>query len=95
MEGYSAFPKAPALLKPQYLIVGWVSPLCRDAVGVFYSPGKIQLVKNLRDVQNNKVRRYRYVAGLWRPLLVRHLYYFLNIRCYISMTRIGRLLVTI
>ena len=45
MKGYSAFPKAPALLKPYHQIfrvmsrifVRGVVPLCKDAVGVFYS----------------------------------------------------------
>ena len=45
MKGYSAFSKAPALLKPHHQIVLWsytghsllgVLSLCRDAVGVFY-----------------------------------------------------------
>ena len=41
MKGYSAFPKAPVLLEPQYQIVHikdacWeVLNLCRDAVSVF------------------------------------------------------------
>ena len=44
-EAYSAFPKAPALLEshqqtfsviPGYSLEG-VLPLCRDAVGIFYS----------------------------------------------------------
>ena len=47
IKGYSAFLKAPALLKPQHqivnvisktFVVGGVLPLCRDAVSVFYSP---------------------------------------------------------
>ena len=47
MKGYSAFPKAPALLEPHHLdclvsyaghSLGGVLPLCREAVGVFYSP---------------------------------------------------------
>ena len=46
MKGYSAFPKAPALLEPSpsdCLVsypghsLGGVLPLCREAVGVFYS----------------------------------------------------------
>ena len=47
MKGYSAFPKAPALLEPHHQIVqchisdthwGRVLSLCREAVGVFYMP---------------------------------------------------------
>ena len=48
MKGYSAFPKAPALLKlhtPIFLVSylghslrGGVLPLCREVVGIFYSP---------------------------------------------------------
>ena len=46
MKGYSASPKVPALLKTHHQIVKChirtliegVLPLCRDAVGVFYSP---------------------------------------------------------
>ena len=50
MKGYSAFPKAPALLEPHHQIVychiqdtrlGGVLPLCREAVGVFYSPSRL------------------------------------------------------
>ena len=59
IKGYSAFPKAPASLDRHHEIVycyiqdtrwGWGGgflPLCRGAVGVFYSPsrlGKIQAV---------------------------------------------------
>ena len=44
MKGYSAFPKAPALLEPHHQIVKYriqntrwaVLTLCRDIVGVFY-----------------------------------------------------------
>ena len=47
MKGFSAFPKAPALLEPHHQIVychiqdthWWgVLALYREAVGVFYSP---------------------------------------------------------
>ena len=47
MKGYSTFPKAPALLDltirlfsviSRTLVGGGVLPLCRGAVGVFYSP---------------------------------------------------------
>ena len=50
MNGYSAFPKAPALLEPRHQIAkchmqdtrcGGFSPLCRDAVGLFYSPSRL------------------------------------------------------
>ena len=50
MKGYSVFPKAPALLEPHHQIVychiqdtrwGVVLPLCREAVGVFYSPSRL------------------------------------------------------
>ena len=50
MKGYSAFPKAPALLEPHHQIVychiqdtrwGVVLPLCREEVGVFYSPSRL------------------------------------------------------
>ena len=46
MKGYSAFPKAPTLLEPLTIrlfsaisrtLVGGVLPLCKGAVGVFYS----------------------------------------------------------
>ena len=47
MKGYTAFPKAPAILEPHHEIVlchiqdaccgGALLPLCREAVGVFYS----------------------------------------------------------
>ena len=49
-KGYSAFPKAPALLEPHHQIVhchiqdtrwGGVLPLCREAAGVFYSPSRL------------------------------------------------------
>ncbi len=55
MKGYSTLPKAPALLEPHHQIVqchildtrceGGILPLCREAVGVFYSPGR--MVKEL------------------------------------------------
>ena len=54
MKGYSAFPKAAASLEPHHQIVQChiqdthgvgVLPLCRGAVGVFYSP--IRLGKNI------------------------------------------------
>ena len=54
---YSAFPKAPALLELHHRIVscytrdtrwGKALPLCRDAVGIFYSPSR--LVGGLFDV---------------------------------------------
>ena len=48
MKWCFTFPKAPALMEPNHqivlygtLVVGWVVVvllLCRDAVGVFYSP---------------------------------------------------------
>ena len=49
MKGYSTFPKAPALLEPHHPIIlcqsrtfiGGVLPLCREAVGVFYSPSRL------------------------------------------------------
>ena len=50
MKGYSAFPKAPALLEPHHQIVychiqdtrwGGGLPLCREAVSVFYSPSRL------------------------------------------------------
>ena len=49
MKGYSAFPKAPALLEPHYKIVfchihetRWgVVPLCRGAFGIFYRPSRL------------------------------------------------------
>ena len=50
MKGYSSFPKASALLKPHHQIVLSVMsrtlvagdlPLCRDAVGVFCSPSRL------------------------------------------------------
>ena len=49
IKEYSVFPKAPALLEPCYQIVScyiqgtrWaVLPLCSDAVGVFYSPSRL------------------------------------------------------
>ena len=50
MKGCSVFPKAPALLEPHHQIVkcliqdthgGRVLPLCRSAVGVFYSPNRL------------------------------------------------------
>ena len=49
IKGYSAFPKDPALLEPRHQIVqchiqdtrwGFL-PLCRGAVGVFYSPSRL------------------------------------------------------
>ena len=51
-EGYSAFLKAPALLKPHHqifcvisrtLVGSRVLPLCRDTVGVFYTPSRLGL----------------------------------------------------
>ena len=52
IKGCSAFPKAPALLKPYYQIVqchiqntrcggGGELPLCRGAVSIFYSPSRL------------------------------------------------------
>ena len=49
MKGYSAFPKAPALLMPNHQIVfaisrtliGGVLALGRDTVSVFYSPSQL------------------------------------------------------
>ena len=49
MKGYSAFPKAPALLEPHHQIVflisrtlmGEVLLLRRDTVDVFYSPSRL------------------------------------------------------
>ena len=54
MKGYSAFPKAPALLKLDYQIVlchiqgirwcvcvGGVLPPCKNAITVFYSPRRL------------------------------------------------------
>ena len=50
MKGYTAFPEAPALLEPHHQIVlghimtlveGGVLLLCREAVGVFYSPKRL------------------------------------------------------
>ena len=51
MKGCSAFPKAAASLEPHHQIVwnhiqdtlwdGGVLPLCRTAVGVFYSPSRL------------------------------------------------------
>ena len=40
MKVHSAFSKAPAFLDPHYFI-GRVLPLCREAVGVFYSPSRL------------------------------------------------------
>ena len=45
MKGYSAFPKAPALLKPHHQIVycniqGFL-PLCRDGASLFNSPSRL------------------------------------------------------
>ncbi len=51
IKGYSAFPKAPALLEPHHQIVSchnqdtpWgrgVLPICREAGSVFYSPSRL------------------------------------------------------
>ena len=50
IKGYFAFPKAPALLKPHHQIVQGhipghsllvVTPVCRDAVGIFFSPSRL------------------------------------------------------
>ena len=50
MKGYTIFPKATISLKPHQLIVlchnqdthcSGVFPLCREAVGVFYSPSRL------------------------------------------------------
>ena len=47
IKGYSAFPKAHGLLELQLFsaisrtLVGWVLPLCREAVDVFYSPNRL------------------------------------------------------
>ena len=45
MKGCSAFPKAPTSLETHHQIVlchiqdtHWGLPLCREAVGIFYSP---------------------------------------------------------
>ena len=58
MKGYSAFPKAPAILEPRHQIAschfqdthwGGSYPLCKEAVGVFYSPSWLcQQKKNWR-----------------------------------------------
>ena len=41
IKEYSAFLRAPALLKPHHqTLIGGVLPLCRDAVVVFYSPNQ-------------------------------------------------------
>ena len=53
MKEYSTFPKDPALLKPHHQIVYmqdsccvWgVLPLCREAVGVFYSSSQMGKLK--------------------------------------------------
>ena len=51
IKGYSTFFKALALLKPNHQIVLYdmqdtilrgVLPLCRDAIGVFYSPSRLR-----------------------------------------------------
>ena len=42
VKGCSAFPNAPALLEPHHqILIGRVLPLCRGAVGVFYSPSRL------------------------------------------------------
>ena len=49
MKGCTVFPKPPALLGPHqtfvsypgHSLVGGVLPLCREAVGVFYSPSRL------------------------------------------------------
>ena len=50
MKGYSTFPKSPALLGPYHQIlyhlisrtlIGGVLLLCREPVGVFYSPSQL------------------------------------------------------
>ena len=43
IKGYSAFPKAPALLEPHHLIAQCHNQetRCREAVGVFYSPNRL------------------------------------------------------
>ena len=63
MEGYSAFPKAPALMEPHHQVVYSVIsralvvrilPLSRDAVGVFYNCSRLDFAKfklNLTFVQ--------------------------------------------
>ena len=64
-KGYSAFPKAPALLEPYHQIVychiqdtrWWgVLPLCRGAVSIFYSPHPSRLGNfKFRDTQQTTI----------------------------------------
>ena len=55
MKEYSVFPKAPTLVQPHHQIVlchsqdtRWVEvlPLCREAVGVLYSPSRLGQERN-------------------------------------------------
>ena len=75
MKGYSAFPKAPALLEPHHQIVychiqdthrgGGVLPLCKEAVGVFYSPsrlGKSDFTVHMR-FNSQKNTRFKWAQG--------------------------------
>ena len=58
MKGHSAFPKVTALLEPHHQTVlfniqdtrcGGVLPLCRCAVGVFYSPSRLGKLESWID----------------------------------------------
>ena len=72
MKGYSAFPKAPALLEPHHQIVlcyiqdtrlgGGVLPLCRGAVSVFYSPSRLSNIGFWVNVYDPEFQN-------WSPLL--------------------------
>ena len=40
LKGYSPFPKGSALLEPIHSLAGLL-PLCREVVGIFYSPSRV------------------------------------------------------
>ena len=73
---HSAFPKSPLLLEPHHQIVychiqntrrGWVLPLCKDAVGVFYSTSRLSNSISVWLVDYHKEstdQRYAWAVGL-------------------------------
>ena len=76
INGYSAFPNAPALLKPHHQIVWchfrdtcWgVLPLCRDTVDIFYSPSQLSCQTRSEAMQKVSAHQLeRYYKLQWLP----------------------------
>ena len=75
MKGYSAFPKAPALLEPHHqhcwnltlrtLVGGGVLPLCRETVGVFYNPSRLGNVRRMFIRVGIRKTRNTYDSLFW------------------------------